>query len=79
LKDKEGLQMNRYQLARLAGVVCLTGGVLQIIYGLLAIPFPPYAADVTTLGWAEGLWALVTLGMLGGVAGLLALDVARPR
>ena len=33
--------MNRFQLARLAGLICLAGGVLQIIYGLLAIPFPP--------------------------------------
>ena len=71
--------MNRFQLARVAGLICLAGGVLQIIYGLIAIPFPPYAADSTTLGWAEGLWALVTVGMLGGVVGLLALDMARPR
>ncbi len=71
--------MNRFQLARLASLVCLAGGILQIIYGLLAIPFPPYAAYVNTLGWDEALWALVNVGMIGAVVGLLALDVARPR
>lgn len=71
--------MNRFQLARLASQVCLAGGILQIIYGLLAIPFPPSTAYVNTLGWDEALWALVTVGMICAVVGLLALDVARPR
>jgi len=71
--------MNRLQLARLASLVCLVGGGLQIIYGLLAIPFPPSVAYVNRLGWDEGLWALVNVGMIGAVVGLLALDVARPR
>ncbi len=71
--------MNRFQLARLASLICLAGGTLQIIYGLLAIPFPPYAAYVNTLGWDEALWALINVGMIGAVVGLLALDVAHPR
>lgn len=71
--------MNNFQRARLASLFCLAGSTLQIIYGLLAIPFPPYAAPVNTLGWAEALWALVNVGMIGGVVGLVALDVAHPR
>jgi hypothetical protein len=30
-------------------------------------------------GWDEVLWALANVGMIGGVLGQLALDVARPR
>jgi hypothetical protein len=79
LKNKEGVSMSRFQLARFASLVCLAGGVLQIIYGLLAIPFSPSTAYVNTLGWDEALWALINVGMIGAVVGLLALDVARPR
>ncbi len=77
LKNKEGVMMNRFQGARLASLICLAGGTLQIIYGLLAIPFPPYVPR--NLSWDEALWALANVGMMGGAAGLLALDVARPR
>ena len=68
--------MNNMRLARFASLVCLAGGTIQIIYGLLAIPFR-YAQ--TTYGWDEILLALANVGMIGGAIGLLALDVARPR
>lgn len=68
--------MNGFHRAYLASLVCLAGGMLQIIYGLLAIPFP-YAQS--TAAWPEILWALANVGMIGGAFGLLALDVARPR
>lgn len=68
--------MNSFHRAHLAGLVCLTGGMLQIIYGLLSIPF---AFAQNNLGWDEALWALVTVGMIGGALGLLTLGVARPR
>ncbi len=67
--------MNGFHRARLAGLVCLAGSMLQIIYGLLAIPFP-YAHS--TAAWPEVLWALANVGMIGGALGLLALGVARP-
>jgi hypothetical protein len=60
----------------LAGVACLAGGGVQVSYGLLAIPFP-YAES--SYGWDEILWAVANVGMIAGVLGLLALDVARPR
>jgi len=69
-------RMNSLRLARTASLACLAGGTTQIIYGLLAIPFP---YGQTAYGWDEVLWALVNIGMIGGAAGLLALDVARPR
>jgi hypothetical protein len=68
--------MKNMWLAQVAGIVGLVGGVIQIIYGLLAIPFP-YAQ--ATYGWDEVLWAFAVVGMMGGTIGLLALDVARPR
>jgi hypothetical protein len=61
--------------AYLGGVVCLVGGAVQVIYGMLAIPFP-YAES--NYGWDEILWAAANIGMIGGVLGLLALHVARP-
>ena len=79
LKNKKGVSMRRFQLARLASQICLVGGTLQIVYGLLAIPFSPSTAYVNTLGWDEALWALINVGMIGAVVGLLALDVAHPR
>ena len=69
--------MKNFRLARLASLVCLTGGMIQVVYGLLAIPFGPYSQH--TYGWDEVLWALANVGMIGAVLGLLALDVARPR
>jgi hypothetical protein len=66
----------RLDRAYLGGAVCLVGGAVQVIYGLLAIPFP-YAES--SYGWDEILWAVANVGMIGGVLGLLALDVARPR
>jgi hypothetical protein len=68
--------MNRFHCTRLAGLVCLAGGMLQIVYGLLSIPF---AFAQNNLGWDEVLWALVNVGMISGALGLLALHVARPR
>jgi hypothetical protein len=72
-RESEPLMKN-IRLAQVAGIVGLVGGVVQIIYGLLAIPYAqaPY-------GWAEVLWAFAMAGMMGGTIGLLALDVARPR
>ena|SRR2546421_12394689 len=68
--------MNRFNRAHLVGLMCLMGGVLQIIYGLLSIPF---GFSQNNLGWDEALWALVTVGMIGGAIGLLTMGVARPR
>lgn len=68
--------MNRFQYAHLASLICLMGSALQILYGLLAIPFP-YAQSNAT--WPEVLWALANVGMIGGSLGLLVLDIARPR
>ena len=79
LKNKEGVSMSRFQRARLASQICLVGGTLQIVYGLLAIPFSPSTAYVNTLGWDEALWALINGGMIGAIVGLLTLDVAHPR
>lgn len=69
--------MNNRQLAYRAALVGLIGSALQIMYGLLAIRFGPYAERAGA--WDEVLWALVSVGMVGGTVGLLALDVARPR
>lgn len=68
--------VERVDRAYLGGAVCLAGGAAQVVYGLLAIPFP-YAES--SYGWDEILWAAANIGMIGGVLGLLALDVARPR
>jgi hypothetical protein len=68
--------MYSFHRARLASLICLAGGILQIIYGLLSIPF---AFAQNNLGWDEALWALVNVGMIAGALGLLALDVVRPR
>jgi hypothetical protein len=76
LKNRKAMIMNSFHRTHLAGLVCLVGGMLQIIYGLLSIPF---AFAQNNLGWDEALWGLVTVGMIGGALGLLALGVARPR
>jgi hypothetical protein len=68
--------MNSRSFARLAGLICLVGGALGILYGLLSVPFD-FAH--TSSGWPEGLWALVMLGMGAGVLGLAALGGARSR
>jgi hypothetical protein len=73
--EKETM-VNHSRLAQIAGVIGLTGGVIQILYGVLAIPFP-YAQ--ASYGWDEVLWAFAIAGMIGGTVGLVALDVARPR
>jgi hypothetical protein len=70
--------MNHLRRAYLASLVCLAGGAIQIIYGLLSIPFPYYDPN-TYYDWDEALWAAVNVGMIAGAFGLLALDVARPR
>jgi hypothetical protein len=69
--------MNNVHRAYLASVVCLAGATIQIIYGLLAIPFGPYTE--MDAGWDEILWALVNVGFIAGALGLLFLDVGRPR
>jgi hypothetical protein len=68
--------MNHLRPAYLASLVCLAGGAIQIIYGLLAIPFPYWENGYE---WTEALWAVANVGMIGGAFGLLALDVGRPR
>lgn len=72
-----GLPRPYARRARLAGAVCIAGAAVQILYGLLSIPFP-YGAG-TGYVWSEALWALATSGMIGGTLGLLWLDVGRPR
>lgn len=62
--------------ARRAGLVCLAGASLQVLYGLLAVLFP-YPA-IAESGF-EILWGLANVGMIAGVVGWLSLDVARPR
>jgi hypothetical protein len=39
LKNRKAMLMNSFHRTHLAGLVCLVGGMLQIIYGLLSIPF----------------------------------------
>ena len=68
--------MENRQLAYRASLVCLAGSTIQILYGLLAILFP-YPAILASR--YEALFALANVGMIGGVVGLLALDVGRPR
>jgi hypothetical protein len=68
--------MNRHRFVRYAGLVCLAGATIQVIYGLLALLFP--YPEITESRY-ELLWALANVGMVGGVVGWLALDVARPR
>ena len=68
--------MNNVHRAYLARLVCLAGGMVQLIYGLLAVRFTP---TQNLYGWDEALWALANVGMIGAVYGLLALDVARLR
>lgn len=77
-KDRDGDDLVLYnsRIAHLASIACLAGGMIQILYGLLAIPFPYGQTDY---GWDELLWALATVGMIGAALGLVALDVARPR
>lgn len=62
--------------ARRASLVGLAGAALQVGYGLLAVAFP-YPAIIDPQ-W-ELLWAVASAGMLAGVVGWYALDVARPR
>jgi hypothetical protein len=69
--------MKNIRLARMASLVCFAGGIIQVVYGLFAIPFGPYSLHA--YGWDEVLWALAIVGEIGAVIGLLALDVARPR
>jgi hypothetical protein len=68
--------MNNLRRAYLASLVALSGGAVQVIYGLLAIWFP---FGYHAYGWDEALWAVANVGMIGGVLGLLFLDVGRPR
>lgn len=70
--------MQHLRFARPLSVVCIVGAAVQIIYGLLSIPFPFYDPD-TYYGWDEALWAIANIGMISGTLGLLALDVGRPR
>jgi hypothetical protein len=68
--------MNNHRRAYLASLVALSGRAVQVIYGLLAIWFP---FGYHSYGWDEALWAVANVGMIGGVLGLLFLDVGRPR
>ena len=68
--------MEHRHLAYRAGLVCLIGSSILIVFGLLAILFPyPRILD----GQFEFLFLLANAGMVGGVVGLLALDMGRPR
>jgi hypothetical protein len=69
--------MKNLRLAYFASLLCFAGAFVQILYGLLAIPFP--YGPPAYYGWDEGLWALANIGMIGAIVGLVALDVARPR
>lgn len=69
--------MEHRQVAYRASLVCLAGGTMQLVYGVLAIVFP-YPRIIEHLQF-DVLWALANVGMIGGVVGLLALDVARPQ
>ncbi|MDQ6694202.1 MAG: hypothetical protein M3014_07245 [Chloroflexota bacterium] len=66
--------MRHQSFVRRAGLLCMAGGLLQLLYGLLSVPFD-FARDAA--GWPEGLWALVTFCTSAGVLGLLASGVAR--
>jgi hypothetical protein len=46
------------RLAHRASLVCLAGSTVQIIYGVLAVPFGPYTEITGT--WDEMLWALAS-------------------
>lgn len=70
--------MKNLRFGRSLGIVCIVGAAVQIIYGLLSIPFPFYDPN-TYYGWDEALWAVANIGMIGGALGLLALDAGRPR
>jgi hypothetical protein len=68
--------MEHRHLAYRAGLVCLMGGGIQILFGLLAILFPyPRVLDARL----DFLFLLANVGMIGGFVGLLALDAGRPR
>jgi hypothetical protein len=69
--------MKNLRLAYFASLLCFAGAAIQILYGLLSIPYP-YGPDAY-YGWDEALWALANIGMVGAVVGLVALDIARPR
>jgi hypothetical protein len=68
--------MDRQRTARIAGLVCLAGATVQVVYGVLAVAVG-YPAIVEPR--YEVLWALANAGMVAGAVGWLALDVARPR
>jgi hypothetical protein len=68
--------MNYLRRGYLASLVALSGGAVQIIYGLLAIRFHFWENGNE---WMEALWVVANVGMIGGALGLLFLDVGRPR
>jgi MFS family permease len=70
--------MKNLGFARSMGLVCIVGAIVQIVYGLLSIPFPFYDPN-RYYGWDQVLWAVANIGMIGGALGLLTLDVGRPR
>lgn len=62
--------------ARRASTVGIAGGCLLLVYGALAIAFPhPTIAEPPF----EAFWAVLNLGMIAGILGWSALDVARSR
>lgn len=68
--------MTRSQVVRASATACVVGAGLQLGYGVLAIVdgYPRITTDRYEL-----LWGLIQLGMVSGIAALLALDVARSR
>lgn len=68
--------MTRSQVVRASATACVVGASLQLGYGVLAIVdgYPRITTDRYEL-----LWGLIQLGMVSGIAALLALDVARSR
>lgn len=68
--------MTRSQVVRASAAASVVGAGLQLGYGALAIAdaYPRITADRY-----EVLWGLIQLGMVAGIAALVALDVARSR
>ncbi|MEU4196552.1 hypothetical protein AB0E69_31920 [Kribbella sp. NPDC026611] len=74
--DATGTRLDRRRAAALAAVSCVAGAVLQLGYGVaaIAVGYPRITEPAF-----EAVWLLVNLGMAGGLAGWLLLDVAWPR
>ena len=64
------------KLAKQAGWIAIVGGVFQLLYGLLSIPFP-YSEEIN-YGWSEALWTVACIGMIGAIFGLLIIEAGGP-